>query len=444
MDQAPRAELEAMLESVDLTPDDLFRDVPARFRRPLEIPPGLSDLEVEEEVRSELSRNVAMHQRPALLGGGAYAHWIPPEARYLATRGEFLTSYTPYQAEINQGLLQALFEFQTLTTRLLELDVANTGVYDGASGAGEAALMALRCSRGKRVLVPAHIPRQRRSIIENYVVGAGGTVEVVPTDPASGTIDLAALEPLLGPEVACVHVENPNAYGCFEPLAELGRLTEAKGVLLTCMVPEPTSLGLVHGPGHHGAAIAAAEGQSFALPPSFGGPALGLFATREDLLRKMPGRIVGRTKDAEGAPAYCLTLQTREQHIRRARATSNICTNQSFLAVLMAVSLATFGDAGLKRLAATNAAKGRLLRERLEAAGAVVHHRATPHYNEVLFEPPGELDTFVADARSRHVDPGIPARKLFGGDHAGLVACVTELTPDWAIEAVAAACEEAA
>ncbi len=436
--------VEAMLDEVGLTPDQLFADVPDRFRRQLDLAPGRSDLEVEEGVRSELSRNVTMTGRPALLGGGSYAHWIPPETRYMATRGEFLTSYTPYQSEINQGLLTALFEFQTLSARLLELEVANTGVYDGASGAGEACLMALRASRRTdTILVPEHLPTQRKSIIHNYIVGAGGTLETVPTDPATGTVDLSALETQLSDSeaVAAVHVENPNVYGCLEPMAEIGQLTDEHDVLFTALVPEVTSLGLVHGPGHHGADIAAAEGQPMALPPSFGGPALGLFGATERLLRKMPGRIAGQTEDADGETAYCLTLQTREQHIRRSRATSNICTNQSLLSVLFTASLATMGEAGFQRLARTNASKARGLRQRLTEAGAEVPYLDTPSYNEVFFRV-DDQDAFVEACRQAHVDPGIPAQRLLGQGHDGLIACVTELTPDWAIDAVVSAAKE--
>ncbi|MDX1612213.1 MAG: glycine dehydrogenase, partial [Candidatus Thermoplasmatota archaeon] len=269
-----------MLSDVGLEADDLFSDVPDRFRRTLDLPPGQSDMVVEEELRGELSRNVTMDQRPGLLGGGAYAHWVPPETRYLATRGEFLTAYTPYQSEINQGLLTALFEFQTISARLLDLEVANTGVYDGASGAGEACLMALRVKRrADTILVPEHLPRQRRSIIENYVLGAGGQVVDVPTDEGRGTMDLDALERLLDAhDVAGVHVELPNAYGSIHPNARLGELAHDAGALFTCMVPEVTALGLIHGPGAFGVDITAAEGQPMALPPSFGGPALGLFA----------------------------------------------------------------------------------------------------------------------------------------------------------------------
>ncbi len=433
-----------MLDGVGLTPDQLFEDVPDRFRRQLDLPSGQSDIEVEDSVRSELSRNVTMTERPALLGGGSYAHWIPPETRYLATRGEFLTSYTPYQSEINQGLLTALFEFQTLSARLLELEVANTGVYDGASGAGEACLMALRAARrADTVLVPDHLPTQRRSIIHNYIVGAGGQLVTVPTDEASGTVDLSALEDTLSStdRVAAVHVETPNVFGCFEPMAEIGHLADEHDVLFTALVPEVTSLGLVHGPGHHGVDIAAAEGQPMALPPSFGGPALGLFGATERLLRKMPGRIAGQTEDADGQKAYCLTLQTREQHIRRSRATSNICTNQSLLSVLFTTSLATMGEAGFQRLARTNAAKARGLRERLAEAGAEVPYLETPSYNEVLFQVDDQAA--VVDAcRQAHVDPGLPADRLLGDGQEGLIACVTELTPDWAIDAVVSAVEE--
>ncbi len=438
-------QIEAMLADVGLTPEELFQDIPQPVRRQLDLPDGKSDREVEHAIRGALSENTPMTEQPSLLGGGAYAHWLPPETRYMAQRGEFLTAYTPYQAEINQGLLQSLFEFQTLSARLLELDVANTGMYDGASAAAEAVLMALRVTRGRsRILVPEHLPRQRESILENYVTGAGGQLVPVRTDEATGTVDLTALEDALDDDTACVHLESPNAYGCLEPLAEAGRLAETAGARFTVHVPEVTSLGLVHGPGHHGADIATAEGQPMALPPSYGGPALGLFAAREELIRKMPGRLVGETEDADGEQAYCLTLQTREQHIRRSRATSNICTNQSFLAILFTATLAAYGETGVRDLAKTNAAAAADLRDRLAAAGAEVPYADTPHYNEVLYHPPGDAEAFRERARQAGVDPGVPAERLIGPDEQGLIACVTEMTPDTAIDDVVSIVEEVA
>ncbi len=443
MDLAQPDRIDAMLDEVDLSVEEIFQDIPQPVRRELDLAPGAPDRRIEARFQDALARNVTMQDQAALLGGGSYSHWLPPETRYMATRGELLTAYTPYQAEINQGLLQSLFEFQTLATRLLELDVANTGMYDAASAAGEAVLMTLRITRGKdRVLVPEHLPAQRRSVLENYVSGAQGRIETVPTDPATGTVDLDALEAALDEDVACVHLETPNAYGCLEPMPRVREITDASSARLTVNVPEVTSLGLVHGPGHHGADIATAEGQPLALPPSYGGPALGLFAARDEHLRKMPGRLVGQTEDADGEDAYCMTLQTREQHIRRSRATSNICTNQSFLAVLFTTTLAAYGEDGFQRLAKENAARADELADTLHDAGAHLPYQGTPTYNEVLYEPPTDARTFRKRAREHGIDPGVPASRLLGGDHEGLIACVTETTPDDAIHTLATLVEE--
>jgi glycine dehydrogenase subunit 1 len=445
MELARPDQVEAMLEEVGLSPDELFKDVPPPVRRGLDLPEGKSDRQVEAHVRETLADNRTMDDQITFLGGGSYRHWLPPETRYMATRGELLTAYTPYQAEINQGLLQALFEFQTMATRLLELDVANTGMYDGATAAAEAVTMAMRVTRGRdRVLVPEHLPAQRRSILENYATGAGAQFTAVPTDPDAGTVDRAVLEDELDEDVACVHLESPNAYGRLEPLDAAADLAHDVGAKLTVNVPEVTALGLVHGPGHYGADAATAEGQPLALPPSFGGPALGLFASREDHLRKTPGRLVGQTEDQAGETSYCMTLQTREQHIRRSRATSNICTNQSFLAVLFTASLASYGETGFRDLARANKAKGDELAEALADAGAEVPFRGTPGYNEVLYRPPTDAATFRETAREHGIDPGVPAGDLLGDGEAGLVACVTETTPDGAIDRLAGLVEEVA
>jgi glycine dehydrogenase subunit 1 len=435
-------QIDDMLADVGLDAEQLFSDVPQPVRRRLDIPEGKPDREVEQEITSTLAENTTVQERAGLLGGGSYDHWIPPETRFLSTRGELLTSYTPYQAEINQGLLQALFEFQTLSARLLELDVANNGLYDGASAAGEACLMALRVGRGTRVLVPEHLPDQRASIVENYVDGAGGTIERIPTDPATGTVDVDALQAMLDDDVGCVHVENPNALGCLEPMDAIGDDADDAGATFTANVPEVTALGLLHGPGHHGADIATAEGQPLALPPSYGGPSLGLFAARKKHLRKMPGRITGKTEDEDERDAYCLTLQTREQHIRRSRATSNICTNQSFLALMFTVTLGTLGETGFRNMAETNAARARQARQRLAEAGAEIPYADSHHYNEFLFEVPGDRDLFLERARERGVEAGIPAERVLGHGHDGIVACVTETVPDDAIDTVVETVQE--
>lgn len=444
MDLAQPNHIQAMLDDVGYTLEDLFQDIPQPIQRGLDIPEGEPDHRVEDDIQNTLANNATLQDQTAFLGGGSYDHWLPPETRFMATRGELLTAYTPYQAEINQGLLQSLFEFQTLTARLLELDVANTGMYDGASAAGEAVLMAIRTTRDRhRILVPEHVPHQRRSILENYVDGAQGTLETLPTSP-QGTTELNALEDAIDEDTACVHIETPNAYGRIEPLDEIAQITHEAGARLTVNVPEVTSLGLVHGPGHYGADIATSEGQPLALPPSYGGPALGLFAVDDSHLRRMPGRLVGHTHDANDEDAYCMTLQTREQHIRRSRATSNICTNQSFLAVLFTTTLAAYGETGFRNLAQANADNGHALATRLAEAGARVPYHDTPGYNEVLYEPPIEAEAFREKAREHGIDPGVPAKRLMRNGTDGLIACATETTTPGDIDALADLVQEVA
>lgn len=330
--------------------EQLLDDVPqaVRLAGPVALPPALSELEVVSHLKALAARNTDADQYACFLGAGAYDHYIPSVVSHLASRGEFATSYTPYQAEMSQGLLQAIFEYQTMICELTGLEVANASLYDGASALAEAVLMAMRVTGRSEVWLSETIHPAARAVCRTYLRGQACTVRELPV--REGTTDLEALRAGLSDRAACVAVQHPNIFGCLEEPAAAASLIHVQGGLLIAMV-DPISLGLLEPPGASGADIAVGEGQGLGNAMSFGGPYLGFFATRMAFVRQMPGRLVGETTDAEGRRGFCLTLQAREQHIRRERATSNICTNQSLNALMSAIYLATVGPAGLREVA---------------------------------------------------------------------------------------------
>ncbi len=341
------ADRRAMLEAVGARSlDDLFAGIPEAQRDPpLRLPPPLSEPELVAELSALAARNRAAGQpngpygMACFLGGGAYHHFIPSVVGQILSRGEFSTSYTPYQPEVSQGTLQTAFEFQSLVCELLGMEVANAGMYDGASALAEACLMAAAITGRSRIAVLETVHPHYEAVVRTYAAGRGLAVEQVTAE-----------SPRLTDEYACLVVQQPNFFGYLEEVEALGQAAHAAGALHVAVV-EPVSLGLLRPPGEYGADIAVGEGQPLGIPLSFGGPYLGLFACRREYVRQMPGRIVGRTRDAEGRTGYVLTLQTREQHIRRERATSNICTSEQLVALAATVYLCAMGKQGLRRVA---------------------------------------------------------------------------------------------
>lgn len=343
------AERAAMLEAIGVeTMEDLFADVPESVRFPdLNLPPRLAEMDVGGEMRDHADRNMDVIRSPSFLGAGAYNHYCPPTVDYVLQRAEFYTAYTPYQPEISQGMLQSMFEYQSMICGLTGMEVSNASHYDGATSLAEAVRMALDVARGRRrvILSPALHP-QYREVVRTYLRGAGVSL-MGDEDPA---MDIDDLLPLVDDQTAALVIQNPNFFGQFEDVRELSSNVHDAGALLI-VVLDPISLGLFQAPGAYGADVAVADGQSLGLPLSFGGPHLGIFATRKAHIRRLAGRLVGETVDVEGKRGYVLTLGTREQHIRRARATSNICTNAALTALGAAVYLATMGKSGLRRVA---------------------------------------------------------------------------------------------
>ncbi|MGE3805149.1 MAG: aminomethyl-transferring glycine dehydrogenase subunit GcvPA [Gemmataceae bacterium] len=342
----------AMLELIGAKSiDDLFRCIPetVQLGRPLEVPPALSEIELSQHMQELAAMNRAADSAVCFLGGGAYDHFIPAVVDAVSSRSEYYTAYTPYQAEASQGSLQAFFEFQSLICQLTGMEVANASLYDGGSAVAEAALMAMSINnRSGKVLVAESVHPEYRATLDTYLVNLEPKQQVLPTP--QGYLDPADLEKAIDDQTVCVIVQHPNFFGCLEEVEELARIAHEKGSLFVVSF-DPISLGLLKRPGQYGADIAIAEGQCLGNPLVFGGPYLGILACREEYVRKMPGRLVGQTVDRNGKRCWVLTLQTREQHIRREKATSNICTNQGLFALRAAVYLAALGPQGLKQTA---------------------------------------------------------------------------------------------
>jgi glycine dehydrogenase subunit 1 len=390
--------------------DALFAEVPegARLDGLVDLPLAMGEIEVERAIGQMAGRNVAAGSAPFFVGGGAYRHHVPAAVDHLIQRGEFLTSYTPYQPEVSQGTLQYLFEFQTQVALLTGMEVANASLYDGATACAEAVMMANRLTGRKRAVLSGGLHPQYREVCETYARFVG--FELSARDSAPGEAeDLARL---VDGGTSCVVVQNPDFWGELRDWAALGRACHDGGALLIVVVTEIVSLGSVRPPGEMGADIVAAEGQSLGNALSFGGPYLGLLASRDKFARQMPGRLVGQTVDADGKRGWVLTLSTREQHIRRERATSNICTNSGLCALAFTIHLALLGEAGLTRLARINHAAAVALAERLEdIPGVRLLTRA--FFNELALRLPYPAAPVVEALGAKGILGGIPVSRLY-------------------------------
>jgi glycine dehydrogenase subunit 1 len=406
--------------------DALFGDVPnaAHLDGPVDLPRAMGEIEVERLISRMARRNVAAGSVPFFIGGGVYRHHIPAAVDHLIQRGEFLTSYTPYQPEISQGTLQYLFEFQTQVALLTGMEVANASLYDGATACVEAVMMANRVTGRRKAVLSGGLHPHYREVCQTYARFVGFELEA--QDPLGGE-DLARL---VDRDTSCVVVQNPDFFGEVRDYSGLARICHEAGALLVVAVTEILSLGAIRPPGEMGADIVAAEGQSLGNALNFGGPHVGLFATRDRLVRQMPGRLVGQTVDAEGRRGWVLTLSTREQHIRRERATSNICTNAGLCALAFTIHLALLGDAGLTRLARLNHAAAVSLAERLDQVPGV---RLLNHtfFNELAVRLPRPAAEIVEALAAKGVLAGIPVSRFYPENHAAadlLLVATTELT----------------
>jgi glycine dehydrogenase subunit 1 len=394
--------------------DDLFESIPReqRLNRPLAIPPALSEMELTQHMTALAARNAHAGNKVCFLGGGSYDHFIPAVVDELARRGEFYTSYTPYQAEVSQGNLQVVFEYQTLITRLTGLDVSNASLYDGASAAAEAVLMAISTTgRYGKVVVPASLHPEYRQTIATYLTNL--EVELVTVPTPRGVLQPADLAAVVDRSTACVVVQQPNFFGCVEDVSALASIAHDAGALVIAVF-DPISLGLLKRPGDWGADIAVAEGHSLGTPMQFGGPYLGIMACREKLLRRMPGRIAGQTVDRQGRRCFVLTLQTREQHIRREKATSNVCTNQGLFALRATIYLSLLGPQGLRETANLCLQKSRYAAEQITKHDRFELAFAAPTFKEfVLRDRQNHVEELLANVLAAGFLAGVPLGRWY-------------------------------
>ena len=401
----------------------LFDTIPdsVRLTQPLELPEAASETEILDYFKSLAEKNHSTDRWDCFLGAGAYNHFIPTLIDSVISRAEFYTCYTPYQPELSQGTLQAIFEFQTLICQLTAMEVANASLYDGSSALAEAALMALRLTKRPKFLVPSSLHPNYRKVLGTYLANLDVQLEEIPVVKTGG-LDLDYLTQALNDDCAAVVVQSPNFFGVIEDLREITRLSQAAGSLSIVVVTEALSLGLLKPPGELGADIVVGEGQSLGIPLGFGGPNLGFFATQDRYKRQMPGRLAGQTVDSQGRRGFVLTLATREQHIRREKATSNICTNQGLCALICAVFLSALGKQGLRELAEQNLKKAfylrKLLGNSLEFSGKF--------FNEMVVrcdENPVEINRQLLD---HGIVGGLPLGRYFPDRADQMLVCVTE------------------
>jgi glycine dehydrogenase subunit 1 len=420
--EEPEMLKELGIESVE----ELFSDLPDEVRiKGLDIDKGKPEREVRKEVMNILEKNRTVGEMPCFLGAGVYNHYIPSAVSELLSRSEFYSSYTPYQPEISQGMLQALFEYQSLVCELTGMEAANSSMYDSSTALAEACLMSVRITRKKKIIIPKSIFWEKRIVLENYAKGPGLQIEEVAYDGSTGMVDLSQLKDTVDNETSAVYVESPNLFGVFENFAEI---RECIGDALLIAGVNPLSLALVEPPGDLGADIAVGEGQTLGNHMNFGGPLVGLFACKKEHIRKMPGRVIGATKDAHGRRAYCMALQTREQHIRREKATSNICTNESLGAVAFAIHAAILGRSGLRKLAAENISKARELAGRIDSLeGFESPVFKNPHFNEFVVRSESNYSSIDDHLLKQGVQGGLPLATHFEDLKNCAVFCTTEM-----------------
>ena len=424
--------------------DELFDSIPESLRlnnELLALPPSLPESELTEYLKRLQKKNTTSEDESIFLGAGAYRHFSPILIDHLISRGEFATSYTPYQPEVSQGTLQAIFEFQTMVCLLTGMEIANASMYDGASALAEAVMMAYRINRRNEFLVSSAIHPEYRSVVDTYTRGSKFDLKEVPYTAEGGT-DFEFILKNLTENTAAVVIQSPNFFGTVEKYVSLAESLSKNGTLLIVAVAEAISLGILKPPGERGADIVVGEGQSFGLPVSFGGPYVGFFATREKFLRQMPGRLVGETKDQNSKRAYVLTLSTREQHIRRERATSNICTNQGLCALAATIFLSTLGKQGLYEMATLNVRKAHYLKNRLAHISGFEIKFETHSFNEFVLECPRPTKEVLQILKQDHIIGGYPLEQHYPELKNCLLLCTTELSSQEDMDRLADKLEE--
>jgi glycine dehydrogenase subunit 1 len=437
------AEQREMLRTVGAASiEDLLVKIPAKARlsRPLALPPALAEGDLVRHLRTLAARNADADRFACFMGAGSYDHYVPSPINHLISRGEFFTAYTPYQPEASQGTLRTIYEYQTMIAELTGMDVANASIYDGASSLAEAALMAHAVTERDEIVLARGVNPLYRRVVATYCAGPSIRLRDVPAP--DGVLDREAAAKLVGKKTAALVVQSPNVYGCLEDVAAAAELAHAAGALLV-VVADPVNLGVLEAPGRLGADIVVGEGQGLGVPMSFGGPNLGVFAVKSSLVRRMPGRLVGATVDRDGARGFVLTLQTREQHIRRAKATSNICTNVALCALMATIYMSTLGKQGLARVGELSAAKAHYAAERLGAIPGVALRFAQPFFKEFTLRLPKSPSTVVAKLARKRILPGVPLKSYDRALADCLLVAVTEQRTKEEIDTFATALAEA-
>jgi glycine dehydrogenase subunit 1 len=437
------AEQREMLRTIGAASvEDLLTKIPpkARLSRPLALPPALAEADLVRHLRQLAASNADADRYAYFQGGGSYDHYVPSPINHLISRGEFFTAYTPYQPEASQGTLRTIYEYQTMIAELTGMDVANASIYDGASSLAEAALMAHATTERTEIVLARGVNPLYRRVVATYCDGPSIKLRDVPAP--DGVLDEDAAKKLVGKKTAALVVQSPNFYGCLEDIAAAAEIAHAAGALLV-VVADPVNLGVLEAPGRLGADIVVGEGQGLGVPMSFGGPNLGVFAAKNALVRRMPGRLVGATVDLDGARGFVLTLQTREQHIRRAKATSNICTNVALCALIATIYMATLGKQGLQRVGELATAKAHYAAEQLTKVPGVSLRFATPFFKEFTLRLPKSPTTVVAKLARKRILPGLPLKTYDRTLADSLLVAVTEQRTREEIDAYAAALAEA-
>lgn len=407
--------------------EDLFQSIPkeASLKGDLNLPKAMSEPELLKHIKELGTKNISVGKALSFLGAGSYQHYIPSAVSSIVNRSEWLTPYTPYQPEISQGTLQATFEYQSMICNLTGMDVTNASHYDGATATAEAALMAINKTRKKKIIVSSTLHPEYRDTIQTILAPRKNGISVVPFE-SDGRININAMKELVNDDAAGVIIQSPNFFGIIEDLEELSKVAEGCGAMFIVAVPEPVSLGILEGPGAFGADIVTAEGQSFGCGLNYGGPYLGIFATRDKYLRAMPGRISGATNDTDGNRGFVLAMSTREQHIRRERATSNICSNEALLALTAGIYLSLMGKEGLKKLAEINLANAGYLKSELVKIPGVNLKFDAPTFNEfviTLNKAASDINRILLDS---NIFGGVALECWFPEMTNELLVCTTE------------------
>ena len=425
---ATESDIKKMLKAIGLSSiDELFQSIPEalRLKKNLNLSPAMPELKLTRHLQKLASNNNGVEHFSSFLGAGCYRHFIPSVINHIASRAEFYTSYTPYQSEISQGTLQAIFEFQTLICMLTGMEVANASMYDGASSLAEAALMASRIVKRKELIISHAIHPEYRYVLDTYLASLDMRIKTAPFTK-EGLTDLSWIKKEINDQCAAIVIQNPNFFGVIEDVEPFSETAHKNSALQIINIAEPISLGIIKPPGEMGADIVAGEGQPLGIPMNYGGPSLGLFAAKEKFVRNMPGRLAGETVDSKGNRGYVLTLSTREQHLRRERATSNICTNQALCALMATIYLTTMGKNGMKEIAEQNIQKANYAKERISAIKGVQIKFSGKIFNEFVIETEKSPAEINSQLLKHSIIGGLDLEQYYPDLKNCMLICVTE------------------